>query len=67
MSSLTMAGITDPGMVRDHNEDCYLIVPQKGLAILADGMGGHLAGEVASSLAVNVISSYLTDNPSNPS
>ena len=62
MSSLTMAGITDPGMVRDHNEDCYLIVPQKGLAILADGMGGHLAGEVASSLAVNVISSYLTDN-----
>ena len=62
MNGLTMVGITDPGMVRDHNEDCYLILPQKGLAILADGMGGHLAGEVASSLAVNVISRYLTDN-----
>lgn len=62
MRSLTMAGITDSGMVRDHNEDCFLIIPQKGLAILADGMGGHLAGEVASSLAVNVISQYLTDN-----
>lgn len=62
MGGLTMAGITDPGMVRDHNEDCYLIVPKKGLAILADGMGGHLAGEVASSLAVNVISRYLMDN-----
>lgn len=62
MNGLAMAGITDPGMVRDHNEDCFLILPQKGLAILADGMGGHLAGEVASSLAVNVISRYLTDN-----
>lgn len=62
MAVLTMAGITDPGMVRDHNEDCYLISPRKGLAILADGMGGHLAGEVASSLAVNVISRYLIDN-----
>jgi len=62
MNGLTMAGITDPGMVRDHNEDCFLTLPQKGLAILADGMGGHLAGEVASSLAVNVISRYLTDN-----
>lgn len=62
MNGLTMAGITDPGMVRDHNEDCFLILPQKGLAILADGMGGHLAGEVASSLAVNVISRCLTDS-----
>lgn len=62
MGNLTMAGITDSGMVRDHNEDCYLILPRKGLAILADGMGGHLAGEVASSLAVNVISRYLIDN-----
>ena len=59
MSSLIMTGRTDTGMVRDHNEDCFLIVPESGIAMLADGMGGHLAGEVASALAVDKITHHL--------
>ena len=50
-----MAGITDPGMVRDRNEDALIIRPEHGLAVLADGMGGHQAGEVASAMAIDVI------------
>jgi PPM family protein phosphatase len=59
MNSLRMAGKTDPGMVREHNEDCFLIVPESGIAILADGMGGHLAGEVASAMAIDRVTHYL--------
>lgn len=59
MSSLIMTGCTDTGMVREHNEDCFLIVPENGLAILADGMGGHLAGEVASAMAIDQVTHYL--------
>jgi len=54
-----MTGKTDTGMVRDHNEDCFLIVPESGIAILADGMGGHLAGEVASAMAIDRVTHYL--------
>jgi len=59
MSSLRMMGKTDTGMVRDHNEDCFLILPESGIAILADGMGGHLAGEVASAMAIDRAAHYL--------
>jgi protein phosphatase len=59
MSSLQMMGKSDAGMVRDHNEDCFLVVPESGLAILADGMGGHLAGEVASAMAIDQVTQYL--------
>jgi serine/threonine protein phosphatase PrpC len=59
MSSLVMTGRTDTGMVREHNEDCFLIVPESGIAILADGMGGHLAGEVASAMAIDQVAQYL--------
>jgi len=59
MSALIMTGRTDPGMVREHNEDCFLIVPESGFALLADGMGGHLAGEVASAMAVDQINQHL--------
>ncbi|MGB3345637.1 MAG: protein phosphatase 2C domain-containing protein [Candidatus Humimicrobiia bacterium] len=44
---------TDPGMVRKHNEDNYLIDEKINLFLLADGMGGHLAGETASKIAIN--------------
>ena len=50
-----MAGLTDVGRKRSHNEDGIAMVPEIGLAVLADGMGGHNAGEVASGMAVAMI------------
>jgi serine/threonine protein phosphatase PrpC len=46
---------TDPGMVRSHNEDSVACDPACGLVVLADGMGGYNAGEVASGIAVSVV------------
>jgi serine/threonine protein phosphatase PrpC len=41
-------GVSDPGCVRNNNEDCYLVAPALGLYLVADGMGGARAGEHAS-------------------
>ena len=49
---LEIAAATDRGMVRSHNEDSIATDAEIGLAVLADGMGGHNAGEVASRIAV---------------
>jgi len=46
-------------MVRQHNEDALFVDGKAGLALLADGMGGYSAGEVASGIAVNVVSSGM--------
>ena len=54
-SALEIATATHPGMVRSHNEDSIAAEPEIGLAILADGMGGYNAGEVASGIAVELI------------
>jgi serine/threonine protein phosphatase PrpC len=54
--SLQSASLTDPGRVRDHNEDCIESRPSIGLYVLADGMGGYNAGEVASGMATSLIS-----------
>ncbi len=50
---------TDPGMVRGHNEDAVFANPLQGLAILADGMGGYNAGEVASGMATTLLATEL--------
>ncbi|HEX3058122.1 MAG TPA: Stp1/IreP family PP2C-type Ser/Thr phosphatase [Usitatibacter sp.] len=59
--SLQAATLTDPGRVRDHNEDCIESRPDIGLYVLADGMGGYNAGEVASGMATSLISDGLQE------
>lgn len=61
MSALEMLAITDVGKRRDHNEDCVGTDVPYGIAVLADGMGGHNAGEVASAMAVDLITRLLKD------
>lgn len=60
---LTICGKTDVGLQRDHNEDAVAWDGDYGLIILADGMGGHNAGEVASALAVDTVSDYIHTYP----
>jgi len=57
--ALEVASHTDPGMVRSHNEDSIASIAEKGLVVLADGMGGYNAGEVASGMATTVITTEL--------
>ena len=56
---LEVASCTDPGMVRSHNEDSIASDPANGLVVLADGMGGYNAGEVASGMATTVITTEI--------
>ena len=51
--SFDIVGITDTGRVRSHNEDCIGWDMRRNLAVLADGMGGHSAGAVASKMTVD--------------
>jgi protein phosphatase len=57
--ALEIASCTDPGIVRSHNEDSIAADAAKGLVVLADGMGGYNAGEVASGMATTVITTEL--------
>lgn len=58
-SSLEVASLSDPGMVRSHNEDSVSTDVRHGLVVLADGMGGYNAGEVASGMATTIIVTEL--------
>ena len=54
-----VAGATDVGRVRAHNEDSFLVDAQRGVFLVADGMGGHAAGEIASAIAIEAVGAAL--------
>src|SRR5215831_18175839 len=58
---LNFVGHSDKGMVRPNNEDCIGTDLETGLVVVADGMGGYKAGEVASGIAVQTLNEFITN------
>ena len=56
-------GVSDKGRVRPINEDCFAIDEALGLMVVADGMGGHNAGEVAARVAVDAVMDFFREPP----
>jgi PPM family protein phosphatase len=61
-SSLDYSAASHPGLTRDNNEDCFLSQPEHGLWLVADGMGGHEAGEVASAIVRDTIAEQMNNH-----
>ena len=57
--NLKSVGLSHVGRQRQHNEDSFLVADQAKLFVVADGMGGHAAGEIASRIAVDSISEFI--------
>src|SRR5215470_5456896 len=63
---IEVAGETNVGMKRTHNEDSFSILEESGLYIVADGMGGHASGEVASKMAVESLKEFFAATAADP-
>ena len=64
MRAISSAGLSDIGRKRSTNQDYFLLEDTCGLYVVADGMGGHQAGEVAAKLVVDSMHRYLSTDPS---
>lgn len=63
---IEVAGETNVGMKRNHNEDNFSIIEESGLYVVADGMGGHASGEVASKMAVDSLREFFQSTSEDP-
>ena len=59
MTALSAFGVSDPGLVRGHNEDSFAVDDEENLYVVADGMGGHSYGEIASRISVRSICEFI--------